>query len=495
MGRFVAAILLVLGLTGGGGAVAAGPQDFADSRRMKAELAELADPGTTAPLRAAAERIMVGLGLLPLGPPAPDPAPTPEFAATPGALVELVDLRLMLTQIAIQAGAQDHQTLRRAQGGQHQKVILLRGGFVTLADLVDLSRGTPAADHIRPTPEGVILTRPLAIWSDGGLHLGAADRLVMDRPSGSFLVNLGWLDVAGGRISGSAGANLFEPAFRPFLLTAGQGRLTARAATLHGLGFGETAVFGGVSVVNSGLQRAGAASQVSGSALIDVSTLSVLGAQDAVIAGNHLSGTRGTALLVSRSQGVVIAGNTLAGLSGPQAIRITAGSRGIRVIDNVLAGGARTGVLVDQDSADITIGRNQILAPAATGVAVSDSRCVTIGANLIANTGGAGVSIRGSDGIVLEGNAILFSRGAGVLIRNQDAGAEVRLTGNVLRGNLEGLRGATPGLVVLEDNDLQAQLPRLFAGDLAPRMVDWLRDVQAAPAAARPDACAQGDQG
>lgn len=487
-------IVLMLALMAAGAALAADRQDPGDTQRLRAVLASLADPGATLPPRLAANGILSGLGLAPL-PPAPrhPVPPTPGFTSTDGAAVALVDLRLMLTQIAIQTGAQDHQTLRRAQGGVVEKAILLRGGFVTLPELLALSAGTPAADHIRAGADGVTLTLPLVIWSDAGLHLGAADRLVMDRPAGSFLANLGWLDVAGGRLSGSAGGNLHAPVFRPFVLTVGTGRLTLRQATLHGLGFGGTVAFGGVAVVQGGLQRPAFMPIVADSALIDVATLSVLGARDVVISGNHLSGSRGTAIQLSRSQGGVITGNTLAGLSGPQAIRITAASQDIRVIDNVLTGGARTGILVDQGSAGILIARNLILAHAAAGISVSASRCLTIRANLIADTGGAGISIRGSDGLTLADNALLFNRGAGVLIRDQAPDAVAHLAGNVLRGNREGLRGASPGQVVLDRNDLHGQLPRLFAGDLAPRMVDWLRDAQTG--AAPPAPCAPPGEG
>jgi hypothetical protein len=87
------------------------------------------------------------------------------------------------------------------------------------------------------------------------------------------------------------------------------------------------------------------------------------------------------------------------------------------------------------------------------------------------------------------------------MIRDQDAQSIAHLSGNVLLGNREGLRGATPGLVVLVDNDLKGQLPRIFAGDLAPRMIDWLKRGQAddpaakAPADTETAPCADQGQG
>ncbi|MDP3340491.1 right-handed parallel beta-helix repeat-containing protein [Frigidibacter sp.] len=466
---------LLIGWVVAATSLAAEPRDFAATYRMKATVEGLSD--ALAPRQQAA-RIAADLGLPPVRHDLPAPAPIPDFAAKPGAVVELVDLRLILTQIAVQTGARDHQTLIRAQGERDHKIILLRGGFTTLPQFVALSRGTPAAEYVTETDDGVVLTRPLAIWSDAGLQLGATELLVMDRPAGSFLTNFGWLDLQGGRVSGTEPANGAAPEFRPFILTAGVGRLTLREATLQHLGFGDTAVFGGLSVVNSGLKLPLFPSRISGSTLIDVGTLSLLGTEGPVVADNHLSHSQGTAILVSRSRKAVIARNTLVDPRGAQAIRITSESQDVAIVENYVSEGASTGVLIDQDSTDILVGQNILLGQTSTGVSVSDAFCVHLRANLIAKNGGAGVSIRGSDAVTLSENAILFNKGAGVLIRDQAAQAVARLSGNVLLGNREGLRGATPGLLALDGNDLQGQLPRIFAGDLAPLTVDWLRNGQ-----------------
>ena len=455
---------------------AARPLDYAARLQLEHAVVALGHPAAEAPLRSRADTVMANLGLPQSGQVWPEADAAPEFLSTTTALVELVDMRLLLTQIAVQTGARDHLVLTRAQGDRDHKVILLRGGLVTLAELFALSRGTAVEDFVRQTAEGVVLTRPLAIWADAGLHLGAADHLVLDRPAGSFLANLGWLDMAGGTLSGTAGPNLSEAAFRPFALTAGAGTLSVRDSAFMALGFGDTAVFGGLSVVNNGLQPPRFAPQITGSTFSDVTTLSLLGTRGATVSGNDLTKSNGTAILVSRSDRAVIAANSVSDQTGPQAIRITTNSADIKVVGNIMTGKARAGILIDRDSRGVVVTGNIILAQLTTGLGISDADCVTVRDNLIAANAGAGVSIRDADGVTVADNAILFNTGAGVLIRDQAAQALARLSGNVLIGNTEGLRGATPGLVSLTKNNLDGQLPRIFAGDFSPMMVDWLRN-------------------
>lgn len=448
--------------------------DYLARQRIETAVARLTDPLSAQTLAADAAAIMNDVGLVWK---APDPTDvvTPAFVADANAVIELVDIRLLLAQIAVQTGAQDHVALVRAQGDRDHDVILLRGGFAALADLPDLAKGTPAQDFVTETSEGIVLTRPLAIWSDAGLNLSATDHLILDRPSGSFVVNLGWLDIAGGTIVGTDGTNAAEPGYRPFVLTAGQGSFTARSATLQSLGFGVSAVFGGVAVVNNGLVVPRFASVTTDSTLIDVTTFGLIGTTGAIVSGNRIAASAGTAILISSAQDTVIAGNLLTSLTGPQAIRATAGSTGAEIRDNVLTGAARSGILIDGDSRAIAIAGNLVVGSLTNGIGVNAASCVTILDNLVADNGGTAISLTDTDGTTSFNNAILFNGGSGVLVRDQEQTATVRLIGNVLIGNRDGLRGATPGNVMLEGNDLDGQMPRIFAGDLAPLTVDWLR--------------------
>lgn len=451
------------------------PMDYAARLQFEASVAALSDPLAADTLADDAGAVMATLGLTLAVPAVTNVAP-PSFVADGPAVIELVDIRLLLTQIATQTGARDHIALVRAQGARDHGVILLRGGFASLDNLVTLAKGTPAQDFVTATPEGLVLTRPLAIWADAGLTLGAKDSLILDRSNGSFIANLGWLNLSGGLIAGAGGPNVAEPDFRPFVLTAGRGSFTANAATFSALGFGDAPVFGGIAIVNNGLVQPPIASMVTGSTLFDVSSLGLLGTKGAMVTANTMTGSKGTTILLSDAQASVVASNRLDILGGAQAIRVTAGASDVTISGNLVSGSARTGILIDRDSRDVTIAGNLVQGSLNTGIGIESAVCVSITANLVSANGGVGITLSDTADTTISTNAILFNQGSGILLRQQAPTALVHVADNVFVGNREGLRGATPGKVSLGVNDLERQLPRVFAGDLAPLTVDWLRN-------------------
>lgn len=447
--------------------------------QIEAEVGRLTDPGAAPTLAANAGAVMADVGLAWNTTLAPRDPVTP-FVPDAGAVLELVDIRLILTQIAIQTGARDHVALVRAQGDRDHNVILLRGGFARFSDLLALSEGTPAQEFIKMGPRGLVLTRPLAIWSDAGLTLEASDHMILDQPSGSFVANLGWLNVSGGKISGSAAPNIAEPAFRPFVVTAGQGSFTGRDATFQALGFEDATVFGGLAVANNGLVASVMASVLLGSTLYDVGTVGLIGTTGAVVAGNWMASSSGAAVQISGSTDATVASNRLSALSGAQAIRVTASSA-IRIDGNLMTGGARTGILIDRESRNVIVAHNLVASTVTTGISVDKSTCVTLMNNLVAANGGSGINLRDTDAVEVTDNAILFNGGSGVMVRDQADAALVRVAGNVFIGNRVGLRGATPGNLLLSDNKLDGQIARMFAGDLSPLTAEWLRNREIAP--------------
>jgi hypothetical protein len=483
------------------GAVQGQQLDYHARLKMQAAVELLADPQATPTLPADAVTLMAEIGLA-WDKPAVHDLPTDAFVPDTGAVLELVDIRLLLTQIAIQTGARDHVALVRAQGDREHDVILLRGGFARSVDLVALSKGTPAQDFITMGPDGLVLTRPLAIWSDAGLTLGAKDHLILDRPSGSFIANLGRLDVSGGKISGTAAPNAAEPAFRPFVITAGQGSFNGRDANFQALGFDDATVFGGLAVANNGLLAPRMPSVLKDSTLHDVGSVGLIGTTGAIVVGNWISASRGTAVLISGSKNATVSANRLSVLAGAQAIRVTAGSAMVRIANNFLSGGARTGILVDRESRNVTLSNNLVAGNLTTGINVVSATCVILAGNLVAANGGAGINLSDSDDVKATRNAILFNRGSGVMVRDQKETALVRISGNVFVGNRDGLRGATPGNLVLADNTLDGQIPRMFGGDLSRLTVDWLRSqhdvIQVSTSSAPisiPAPCAIGGEG
>lgn len=470
--------------------------DYTTRQNIAAAVEELAAPQTPQVRVEAADAIMERLGMR-----RPDlsfpPVPEVEFAQTADATVEMVDMRLILAQIAVQSGARDHVVLTRAQGEGPHDVILLRGGFVGLDALFALSRGTLAEDAVIATPSGLSLTRPLAIWSDAGLSLASGQTMTLARDKGSFIISLGRFDLSGGIVIGTSAQNAAEPAFRPFVLTAGQGSLTARNAAFAHLGFGDVPAFGGLAVVNSGLIGAQSVSFVVQSAFADVNSLALVGTSGAILAGNEIVDASGPAIIVAGARESIIAQNDLSQLTGPQAIRISANAFDVQVTGNRIAGRFNLGMLIDGDSDTVRVAGNYVVGSESTGIAVDGVRCLQVEDNLIAASGGAGISLKASDAVDLRHNAILFNTGAGLLLRDQSMAAQVQVTHNTLIGNREGMRGATPGAPFIAGNDLRGQMPRIFTGDLTSHMVPWLRaQAAAAPVAAKgPVSCLMGEAG
>lgn len=466
----LAAVLAVMATGGVSGSAGASPF-LTGKPGLDAALAGIGGLPTLAEAQAAAAGLKDSLGLVSALPAAPQRAPIPAFPATGTAVVEMVDMRLLLAQIAVQTGARDHLALARAQDPGAQQVILLRGGHVTLPGLLALIAKTPAAAFVSRTPEGVTLTRAIVLWPDAGLKLGAKDTLILSRADGAFLANFGRLDIQGAALRGTEAANTGEPAFRPFLLTAGRGSLTVSGARFAHLGFGDTQRFGGVAVDTSGLQPPLLASSVTASAFSDVATLALINTADARASGNWLSGG---AILIAHAARTEVAGNLVSG-AAEQAIRVSNGSTDARITDNILLG-AQGGIAVDQASLRITLTGNVLSGQTSTGIRLDKVDCVRVSGNLMALGQGAGLSISKTGRVAVAGNVIVDNGGSGILLRDQQAKASVQITGNTIAGNHEGLRGATAGALTLSGNDMEGQLPRLFAGDLAPRTIAWLED-------------------
>lgn len=446
---------------------------------LDAGLATLALSHTAAEAQMAAQTLQAQFGLAQFGlgqfgltlASAPVPIAHPKFALGGAALVEMVDMRLLLAQIAVQSGAKDHLALTRAQGDGGHQVILLRGGFVTLAQLQSLMSTSAASAFVVADRQGLTLTRALVIWPDAGLSLSSGDTLILSQADGSFLANLGWLNIQGASVRGSQAANLGAPSFRPFVFTAGQGSLTVSDASFAHLGFGDAARFGGVSVDNSGLRAPKTPPVITQSTFEDVKTLAMISTKSAILSDNTVAGG---SILIAHSQSAVVAANFLTSAT-TASIRITSGSSQTQVSGNVVLNGT-VGISVDQASQTTTLASNVLAGQTNSGIRLDKMGCALVLGNLAAQGLGAGISLSGTGQVAIAGNAIFDNAGPGILVRAQGEHASLQITGNQLAGNHEGLRGATAGTLTLSGNDLEGQLPRLFTGDLAPHTIAWLED-------------------
>lgn len=391
------------------------------------------------------------------------------FATGGNPVIDLVDMRLLLAQIAVQTGAKDHLSLVRAQASDVHKVILLRGGLVTLAQLQSLMATSDAADFVVIGPEGVTLTRALVIWSDAGLMLGPNERVILSRPDGSFLANLGWLDIQGATLSGSSTPNQTEPSFRPFVLTAGRGNLTVSNASFAHLGFGDTARFGGVAVDNSGLVPPKTQPFIINTQFKDVKSLAFISTRSARAQGNMM---HSSSIMIANALNTTVTDNVL-NAANSAAIRITKASVETLVANNIILG-APLGIAADQASHRLTLTSNILAGQTSSAIQLDKVGCAEVTGNLAVRGLGSAMTLSATGRVAIGANVILDNLGAGIVLRRQGATASVRVTGNQIAHNREGLRGATAGDLILSGNDLEGQLPRLFSGDLSARTIHWL---------------------
>ncbi|MGB8812820.1 MAG: right-handed parallel beta-helix repeat-containing protein [Paracoccaceae bacterium] len=424
-------------------------------RQAAAELAQLADLPAAPPLQLATL-----------------PGTLPPFPAGHPAQVTSGDLQIALTQLAIHTGANGQLLLVQAQAGK-KDAIFLREGHSTLAEVA-----AAAADNAL-TLQGDTwhLTRPLVVWADAGLMLQPGDQLEIDRASGAFLLAFGRLDLMGADVSAGGDANTAAADFAPFVLVTGQGSLVAQNMQFSALGFGGSDMFGGIAVVGRGLFQPAFPPVLINNHFTDIGRVALVGTKNALFSGNLIDAPRSGGVSIVGGTGLSLVGNTVRASRSGSAIRL-ADVKDTTVAGNLVAGSAQNGLTVEGISRDLTLADNVIVANGGTGVAITRSDCIAAHGNIIGNNGAAGMRLRASGSYHLTQNALLLNHTAGLDVQRQKPGTSGHVQANVFAGNREGMRGANIGEVLLSDNRLDAQLPRLFGGEFTQYLPGFLTSMQ-----------------
>lgn len=440
----------------------------AHSLRLRAAIDELlavkATPDTAANLHQAAINLrqLSGLEQKPLQDPVIWPALTDDTA--PRSLA-FVDLRIILGQLANQTGANGHLSLVQAQPRYPSKVLVLRGGPWRLSQLETALRNKSPQDLTQKNSRW-ILTRPLVIWTGASLQLHPGERLSLSTENGVFLLNFGSLIIQSALITSTEQVNPRAAGFRPFLLTAGGGRLQAETSEFRGLGMAHAPGFNGVSLLDSAVFQPTVPHRLRGNLFTQGTALRLSLTRDSYLSENQFLNARETALYLDQTRATQVTGNRFqATFSGP-AIRITAGSENTVVRGNYLLDGAAAGIRVDRGSIETRISGNLIAGNRGPGLAISHSSCNQVSGNILAANDGEGLSLQTSLSTLIRKNAILFNGGPGLFLRAQPTAAQTLVQSNLISGNQSGIKGAGHGDLHLRDNNLSAQLPRVFAGDL-----------------------------
>jgi hypothetical protein len=400
--------------------------------------------------------------------------PAPNVSAAKAATVELSDMRVALTQLAIQAGTNDHLTLVRAQAkASNAMALYVREGSIDLNTLADVVSTAAPGTMVR-IPGGYRMMRPLVVWSDSTLVLESGQILELDTASGAFLLSFGSVDIVGATLRATPAPNPLQPTYRPFLLSLGEAEFSARDSVFEGLGFGRGTLFGGVAVANRGLFQPKRPPVVLRSTFVDTQALQFDGTTGATVRGNRFLGVAAGGLVISGGKNASVTGNSFERSISGAALRITRQASDILVSGNILIDSLDTAILVDGQSRNITLSDNLIDRANGAGVALRQSTCAILSGNLISRGGGTGLRMNEAGPTKIDGNTLVMNAAAGVQMDGHLPGGITTLTDNLFSANRFGLSGTDAGRIDLQGNTFSGQLPRLFGGEFGMHLPAFL---------------------
>ena len=378
--------------------------------------------------------------------------------------VSLVPIDLVLSQLALQAGANYHVALRQAQA--RPEVLMVESGVASLAMVAEAAEQAGFGELFEKTPDGYVAHVALAVWSGASLFLQPGETLLLDRQAGAFLLTSGTLLANGGEVRSTGAANARLNDFNPFVVIALSGTAMIEGSHFADLGYGLFPPLTGVTLVEGGFFRDGVPSVVRDSRFDNVRSVALLGASDAVISGNTFTGSSGPALLFSGGTHLTADRNVV--LAGPAAhgIKVTAGARGISVTGNFVADAGLNGVFADAGASDLTVTGNIIAGARRSGVSVASADCVTVSDNLLLQNAQSGLAVSDSAGLNIAANRLYDNGNAGISVTRQPDYGRIEIASNELDGNRVGVKGSTTAQLRFSANNFSGQAPRLFDGEL-----------------------------
>ena len=398
----------------------------------------------------------------------------PDFANGPEGKLISADLQLAMTQLSIHIGSNNQIRVVRAQGDQRDALVL-QSGYTSLRDLAKTAKDQ-GIDGLQMEDGIVHLTRPLVVWLGAGLKLEPGDQLLMDAARGAFLLGFGQIEMVDADVQATrSGSGPAE--FRPFVLITGQGTLFAQSTKFTGLGMVGADPFGGVVVAARGLFPPKFPPILIGNTFEDVGVVSLVGVNGGVVDGNLVNAGRGNGIALTAVQGVQVTGNAVINTVGGAGVKVANGSD-VLLTDNLISGGAHNGISIGGNSRGIRITGNAVLKNAETGIATQRATCVLVEGNSIAQNGASGLRLNESGVSRVQGNALVLNTNSGLNVGAQRKGGRVEVADNLLAGNRVGLSGAAIGEVVLDQNNLSSQMPRLFDGEFSQYLAAYLTQVQ-----------------
>ena len=400
----------------------------------------------------------------------------PVLPALSEAHVSLVSIDLVLSQLALQAGANYHVALRQAQ--IRPEVLLLETGVSSLAALYEAVTAAKLAGVMDKTAEGYVIHVPLAVWNGATLALQPGETLLLDREAGAFVLAAGTLagTDAGIRSTGPVNPRLKD--FNPFVVVALSGSAQFEGMHFADLGYGVFAPLTGVTVVEGGFYRTGEPSFVRNSQFDHVGSLALVDAEGAAIDGNVFRDASGPAILMSGGKELKLSGNVILAGKTAHGIKVTGGAHDVDIVDNIVLGAGLNGIFADSGAAELLIDNNLIAGSNRSGVSVASADCIRVGGNLLLQNAESGLAVRDSAGLEIVANRLIDNGNAGISVTHQPDYGVIAIASNELDGNQVGIKGSTTARLTFAANDFSGQAPRLLDGELV-QFTDKFLDLSA----------------
>ncbi|WP_174802492.1 right-handed parallel beta-helix repeat-containing protein [Martelella limonii] len=406
-----------------------------------------------------------------------EPAGAEAFAARPAAassdlVVETALLGPLLQAVALETGNPGHRELIEAASPSSGQALVLKKGAFTLASLLEA-----AAGQLEASEDGYRLKIPLFIAEGASLDLAEGDRLELATERGAFIVNEGYLSIAGSVVEGSATAARVQD-FHPFILTVRGGRADISDSVLSGLGFDGQPLLSGLSFATSRFAGRRSSGAVTDTVLNDIRSVEATGIADFRFENNRLNAARGIGLRLERVDGGMIRDNVIAA-SGQHGL-LMIGTRNTVVAGNVMASNAGRGIFARDGVGHALIAENVVIGNGSEGMTVTGAACIDILGNAALRNRGDGIAVAQSLGTRIESNLLLRNQGAGISLTDAiSPDDETRIAGNLFFANVSGISAERFARMVLSGNDLSNQLPVMFAGALqyeTPRYLTFKRN-------------------
>lgn len=401
----------------------------------------------------------------PLGYDFPSPrAPVLSDTALGGSKISVVSIDLVLSQLALQSGANYHVALRQAQA--RPEVLLVEGGATSLAQLHDATVAAGLSGALEKTEAGYVAHLPIAVWNGATLSLRPGETLLLDRGTGAFLLAAGNLLGDGATVRGTGEANPRLKEFNPFVVVALSGHARLERMQFADLGFGLFPPLTGVTVLEGGFYQKPEPSVIRDSSFSNFGTLALIDADDAQVEGNVFAPSTGPSLLLSGGADIAARGNVILGSPGAHGIKVTGGATGVDISDNIVIDAGLNGIFADSGAANLHIAGNVIAGSEGSGVSVASADCLSVRGNLLLGNAQSGLAVSDSAGLSVKHNRLIANGNAGISITHQPDYGVIQIDANALDGNRVGIKGSTTARLSFSDNDFRGQAPRLLDGEL-----------------------------